>query len=51
MTNTNSIQAGTAVVTWDGTKGTVLYLRNGWYAIRDEAGLISEWQPSQVEAA
>lgn len=51
MANANSILPGTKVRTWDGTVGTVLCLNRGWYRIRDEAGLVSEWQPSQVEAA
>jgi hypothetical protein len=48
---TGVLQDGTKVRTWDGSIGTVLYFRAGWYGVRTADGLASEWQPSQLEAA
>jgi hypothetical protein len=50
-TQTGALQDGSKVRTWDGATGTVLYFRNGWYGVRTNDGLRSEWQPSQLEAA
>jgi hypothetical protein len=49
MANANNILPGTQVRTWDGSIGTVLYFRAGWYGLRTEDGLLSEWQPDQIE--
>ncbi len=51
MTNALHIATGTAVRTWDGRTGTVLYHTNdGWYGVRiDGECRADEWQAEQLE--
>ena len=55
MTNPTASAAigiGSTVRVWTGERGTVRYLKDGWYGIQlDGESFMHEWQVAQVEAA